>query len=85
MLRLWGYQSFTKGTFEEAAAHLRESLHFRQDDAALHSLLGTVLVRLGRIREAEPEFETVLRLDPKLETARHDLQAARAQLKKVEH
>jgi Flp pilus assembly protein TadD len=60
-------------------------LHFRQDDPVLHGLLGTVLARLGRSREAVPEFEAALRLDPKLETARHDLQAARAQLEKVGH
>jgi len=85
VLRLWGYQCFMKGSLDEAATHLRESLHFRQDDPVLHGLLGTVLARLGRSREAVPEFEAALRLDPKLETARHDLQAARAQLEKVGH
>jgi tetratricopeptide (TPR) repeat protein len=84
VLQVWGYQSAMKGSLEEAAGRLRESLHFRQDDAALHGLLGTVLVRLGRVREAVPEFEAALRIDPKLETARHDLQAARAQLEKVQ-
>ena len=59
---------------------MRESLQFRQDDAVLHSDLGTLLARLGRIREAVPEFEAALRLDPNLETARHNLQAARARL-----
>jgi len=32
-----------------------------------------------------PEFEAALRLDPKLETARQNLQAARAQLEKARH
>jgi Flp pilus assembly protein TadD len=85
VLRLLGYQSALKGSLDEAAAHWRESLQFRQDDAVLHSDLGTVLARLGRIREAVPEFEAALRLDPKLEAARHNLQAARAQLEKAEH
>ena len=80
VLRLWGDQSTRQGSLEEAAAHLRASLDFRQDDAVLHSDLGTVLARLGRIREAVPEFEAALRIDPKLETARHNLQAARARL-----
>jgi tetratricopeptide (TPR) repeat protein len=84
VLRLWGDQNAQQGSLEEAAAHLRASLDFRQDDAVLHSDLGTVLARLGRIREAVPEFETALRIDPKLETVRHNLQAARARLAQSE-
>ncbi len=80
VLRLWGDQNAKAGSLEEAATHLRESLQFRKDDAVLHSDLGTLLARLGRIREAVPEFEAALRLDPNLETARHNLQAARARL-----
>ena len=84
VLRLWGDGRAKAGSLEEAAAHLRESLDFRQNDAVLHSDLGTVLARLGRIREAVPEFEAALRLDPNLETARHNLQAARARLAEPE-
>src|ERR1022692_2283882 len=84
VLRLWGDERAKAGNLEEAAAHLRESLDFRQNDAVLHSDLGTVLARLGRIREAVPEFEAALRLDPNLETARHNLQAARARLAEPE-
>jgi Flp pilus assembly protein TadD len=84
VLRLWGDERSKAGSLEEAAAHLRESLDFRRDDAVLHSDLGTVLARLGRIREAVPEFEAALRLDPKLEAARHNLQAARARLAQSE-
>jgi tetratricopeptide (TPR) repeat protein len=85
VLRLWGDERAKQGSLAEAAAHLRESLDFRQDDAVLHSDLGTVLARLGRIREAVPEFEAALRLDPNLEAARHNLQAARARLDQLEH
>jgi len=85
VLRILGYQSAQKGSLEEAAAQWRESLQFRQNDAVLHSNLGAVLARLGHIREAVPEFEAALRLDPKLETARRNLEAARAQLEKGEH
>jgi tetratricopeptide (TPR) repeat protein len=83
VLRLWGDERAKAGSLEEAAAHLRESLGFRQDDALLHSDLGTLLARLGRIREAVPEFEAALRLDPRLESARHNLQAARDRLQKA--
>jgi tetratricopeptide (TPR) repeat protein len=85
VLRLWGDQRTKQGSLEEAAAHLRESLDFRQDDAVLHSDLGAVLARLGRFRDAVPEFEAALRLDPNLETAKRNLQAARAHLEKAEH
>jgi len=78
VLRLWGDENAKAGQLEAAAAHLRESLDFRQTDASLHSDLGTVLARLGRIREAVPEFEAALRIDPTFEAARHNLQAARA-------
>jgi Flp pilus assembly protein TadD len=82
VLRLWGDERAKAGSLEEAAAHLRESLDFRRDDAVLHSDLGTVLARLGRFREAVPEFEAALRLDPQLDTARRNLQAARARLER---
>ncbi len=80
VLRLWGDQDAKAGKLEAAAAELRESLSFRADDAVLHSDLGTVLARLGRMQEAVPEFETALRLDPNLDTAKRNLQVARAHL-----
>jgi len=82
VLRLWGDENTRQGKLEEAATHLRESLSYRQDDAALHSDLGTVLARLGRFREAVPEFEAALQLDPQFEAARHNLRAAQAHLEK---
>ena len=83
VLRLWGDENARAGSLEEAAAHLRESLNYRQGDAVLHSDLGTVLARLGRIRDAVPEFEAALRLDPRLDSARHNLEAARARLERA--
>lgn len=82
VLRLWGDDRAKSGKLEEAAAHLRESLEFRADDAVVHSDLGALLARLGRFREAVPEFEAALRLDPNLEVARRNLQAARARLER---
>jgi tetratricopeptide (TPR) repeat protein len=80
VLRMWADEAVAAGKLEEAVAHFRESVGLHQDDAALHSDLGTVLARLGRVREAVPEFETALRLDPHLDAAKHNLQAARARL-----
>ena len=80
VLRLWGNETAAAGRLADAAAHYREALRFRQNDAELHSDLGTVLAKQGRFREATAEFETAVRLDPNLETAKHNLQAAKARL-----
>jgi Flp pilus assembly protein TadD/mono/diheme cytochrome c family protein len=83
VLRLWGDDLTAEGRLEDAASRYRESLRFREDDAALHSDLGAVLARLGQFREAVPEFETALRLDPLLDTAKRNLRAARAMLERT--
>jgi tetratricopeptide (TPR) repeat protein len=85
VMKILGYMSAQKGSFDEAVADWRESLHFRQDDAVLHNDLGEVLAHLGRTREAVPEFEAALRFDPKLDKAGRNLQMARAQLGKAQH
>jgi Flp pilus assembly protein TadD len=85
VLRLLGYQGALKGNLEMAVADWREALRFRPDDAVLHNDLGAVLARLGRTREAVPEFEAALRLDPKNDAVRKNLLAARAQLEKAQH
>lgn len=78
VLRLWGNENADQRKFEDAATHFRQALEFRPDDAELHNDLGAALARLGRLQEALPEFETALRLDPKLEPARRNLDALRA-------
>jgi len=80
VLRSWGDAKVKSYSPEEAATHYREALALRPDDAALHSDLGTVLARMGRFKEALPEFETAVRLDPNLETAARNLKNARAHL-----
>jgi Flp pilus assembly protein TadD/mono/diheme cytochrome c family protein len=86
LLRLWGDDLTSAGRLEDAASRYRESLRVCDDDviaAALHSDLGAVLAKLGKFREAIPEFETALRLDPLLDTARRNLQAAKAMLERT--
>jgi len=83
VLRLWGNDMAAAGRLEDAVTHYRDSLGYRRDDAELHSDLGTVLAKQGRFREAVPEFETAVRLDPKLETAKHNLRAAKARLEQT--
>jgi Flp pilus assembly protein TadD len=81
MLRMWGNQSATTGKLDDAVLHWRASLAFRMDDAGLHNDLGAILARLGRVREAIPEFEAAVRLDPKMDSARRNLETARAHVK----
>jgi Flp pilus assembly protein TadD len=83
--KILGYMSAQKGNFEQAVTYWRESLRFRQNDAAMHNDLGEVLVRLGRTREAVPEFDAALHLDPNSEKAKRNLQAARTQMQKGAH
>jgi Flp pilus assembly protein TadD len=78
VLRLLGYISAQKGSLLEAVSYWRESSQYRLNDAAMHNDLGEVLVRLGRTREAVSEFEAALRIDPRQENARANLQTARA-------
>jgi tetratricopeptide (TPR) repeat protein len=85
VLRLLGYISTQKGSLNEAVAYWRESLRYRQNDAAMHNDLGEVLGRLGHTREAVQEFELALSIDPRQENARTNLQAARAGLGKTAH
>jgi tetratricopeptide (TPR) repeat protein len=77
VLRLLGYIGAQKGSLLEAVSYWRESLQYRPNDAAMHNDLGEVLVRLGRTREAVPEFEAALSIDPNQENAKRNLQAAR--------
>lgn len=83
LTRLLGYTSAQKGSLADAVMYWRESLRYRPDDAVLHGDLGAVLARMGQVREAVPELEMALRLNPKLDVARQNLQKARAQLAKA--
>jgi Flp pilus assembly protein TadD len=85
VLRLLGYISAQKSSLNDAVTYWRESLRILPNDAAMHNDLGEVLVRLGRTREAVPEFELALRIDPKQENARRNLQAAQGQHGKTAH
>jgi tetratricopeptide (TPR) repeat protein len=77
VLRLLGYISAQKGLLDQAVTYWRESLRTRQNDAAMYNDLGEVLVRMGRAREAVPEFEAALRIDPNQQNAKQNLEAVR--------
>ena len=53
-----------------ATAELREALLYDPESAHLHSVLAEILLRQGRIGDAEEELRTALSLDPKHAPAR---------------
>jgi Flp pilus assembly protein TadD/thiol-disulfide isomerase/thioredoxin len=58
------YELQQKGDFAAAADAYHELLKLRPDEAAAHSNLGAVLVKLGRFDEAIEEYRTAERLLP---------------------
>jgi tetratricopeptide (TPR) repeat protein len=75
VLILWGDEFAESGKFIQAAAHYRESLAFRPNDAELHTSLGMALAKLARLSEARSEFEAALHIDPKFQPAQLALAA----------
>ena len=59
----------------EAAAYYRQAVALRTDQAWLHAMLGRMLARAGQREEARAAFETALKLQPDLATARDGLAA----------
>jgi tetratricopeptide (TPR) repeat protein len=74
VLLLWGDALFKAGKNEPALARYRDALQFRPDDAQAHGKTGMVLAKMARLDEAQAEFETALRIDPKSEPARQTLE-----------
>lgn len=65
---------------EQVVVCYREALELRPRDAGLHANLGTALARLGRLKEAIPQFEEALAISPDLEAAKQNLASARTML-----
>ena len=64
--------------FEEAIVEIRAGLALAPDSAEAHNNLGGALAATGRTAEAIAEFEHALRLNPKLVSARRNLDLTRA-------
>ena len=60
-----GLKFVNKGNFQQAATHFNEALVIYPDYLAARNDLGAQFLKLKRIDEAEQQFETVLRNDPK--------------------
>jgi len=81
VLFTWGDDLAGAGNPEAAVARYREALTYRAEDAELRTNLGVILAQLGRFKEAQPELEAALKIDPHAETARKALAAVQAQIK----
>jgi Flp pilus assembly protein TadD len=61
---LFGLSLYAAGQMQEAVAPLRRSVQLHPQELKAHLLLGDALSRLNRDREALPEWETALKIDP---------------------
>jgi Flp pilus assembly protein TadD len=73
-LYLWGDTFAKNGNAEQALERYRASLEFRTPDAEVHTKMGLMLARLGRLAEAHTELETALKIDPNFAPAKQMLQ-----------
>lgn len=75
----WGDQLADSGHHELAAERYRDAIIYRPSDAELRNNLGFMLFRLGRLSEAQTEFEAALRMNPNLQSAKKALEAIQSQ------
>ena len=74
-----GYAAQQKGDLEAARAQFAKAARLAPQIPEGHEALGTVLVELGRPKEAVPEFEAAAKLKPGNEGIEADLAVALAQ------
>jgi tetratricopeptide (TPR) repeat protein len=63
-----------------AESEARKSIALEKANADAHNLLGAALASQGRLGEAVPEFQTAVRLNPQLQSAKDNLVRASALL-----
>jgi tetratricopeptide (TPR) repeat protein len=83
VLILWGDQFAKSGNEEQAIAQYRDALAYRPEDIQVHGRLGMAFARAERLDESQAEFEVILRLDPKSETAKQAIEAIKARRKAI--
>jgi tetratricopeptide (TPR) repeat protein len=74
----WGDELGKTGKHEEALRRYRAALELRPNDAHLHGQIGMELAAMAKLEEAQAEFETSLRIDPKSQPARQAIEVVRA-------
>ena len=79
VLMLWGNQFANGGQYEEAVKRYDDAVLLRAADTDLRINFGAALVRLGRFEDARTQYETALRFDPELQSAKQAIAAIDAQ------
>ena len=75
-----GYELFQKGELKPAEAELREATRLSPNDAISLALLGGVLARQNRLKEARVYLEKAVAIDPADSGTRYNLAAVQFQL-----
>jgi Flp pilus assembly protein TadD len=78
--RALGERELSQRNAVAAETQARQSLALEDKNADAHNLLGAALASQGKLREAVPEFQTAVRLDPQLQSAKDNLVRASALL-----
>ncbi len=73
VLYLWGDDLAKAGNYDQAQLRYRQALAYRPDDPELHTSLGMAFVQLGRLSDAQTQFEAAVRIDPKFQPAQKAL------------
>ena len=81
-LRQFAALCFNDGRYRQAVSLYRRVVALRPDNAQDHADLGAALAQVGKLSEAMQSFERALELDPRLETARSNLEQAREKLER---
>ncbi len=68
-----GAALFRQGHYEEALSEFRAARHMRPVDAALENFIGITESKLGRLNEANQDYQDAIRLNPKLPEAHKNL------------
>ncbi len=71
---------FLQHRYADALPHIREAARLKPNDADIQTNLGALLAMQGDLAGATQAFEEALKIDPNHQTARADLERARASL-----
>lgn len=81
VLLLWARDLMGANRLDQVVLCYREAVDLRPQDAGVRANLGTALARMGRFADAIPQFEAALAIDPDLQIAKRNLDAARSMLR----
>jgi tetratricopeptide (TPR) repeat protein len=81
VMTLWGDELAKSGNDADAVARYREAASYTPDDIQVHGRLGMAYARQEKLDESQAEFEMILRIDPRSESAKQAIAAIQARKK----